>query len=161
MDLLISAPMALAPRRVFPHWSIAIPPWFDETFVEEDCYWHAWDLTRSVSLTSMVFVDKRGRAPTVDELLAEHSPMPGQAIEERPPDLPGIAGYGPVPQPARASSALCGILAVEGRLLLATITSDDLDWALDVWRSIRHHADGPPTETRPWKPRRERRSKRR
>jgi hypothetical protein len=153
MDVLISAPIEAQARRVFPHWSISIPVWFQETFVEDDCYWHAWDDDRSVSLSSIVFTDKRGRRPSPAELLADHPPIPGVPIEARPPGLTeGVAGYGAVPGPARASSALCGLLAVEGRILLATITSDDLEWALDVWLSIRHHTDGPPTETRRWRP---------
>jgi len=40
-------------------------------------------------------------------------------------------------QPARASQAILGIVAVDGDLLIATVTADDLAWATDVWRSIR------------------------
>lgn len=29
-------------RQVFPAWSIHIPPGFDETFLTEPDYWHAW-----------------------------------------------------------------------------------------------------------------------
>jgi len=44
------------------------------------------------------------------------------------------------------------VLATEGRLLLATITSDDPEWARRVWRSIRGHSA-------PFPSRRERRAR--
>jgi len=48
-------------RRVFPHWSIAIPAGMDETTVESGGYWNASDERRSISLTSLILTDKRGR----------------------------------------------------------------------------------------------------
>jgi hypothetical protein len=45
---------------------------------------------------------------------------------------------------AVASKVLSGFLVAEARVLLVTITSDDLDWARDTWLSIREHpAQGP------------------
>jgi len=43
---------------------------------------------------------------------------------------------------------LSGMLAAEGRLLIVTITSDDLDWALQVWLSIRTHPTHSPGDDR-------------
>jgi hypothetical protein len=40
-------------------------------------------------------------------------------------------------QPAHASRAITGIIAVDGTALVATITSDDLSWAAIVWLSLR------------------------
>jgi hypothetical protein len=42
-------------------------------------------------------------------------------------------------QPAVATRLLSGIVGVEGRGLIVTITSDDLEWAARTWRSIRCH----------------------
>jgi hypothetical protein len=140
-------------RRVFDAWSVEVPASFAETFVHEDSYWHAWDEHRSVSLTSIVVTDKRG--PVSAGLIArEIPPMDGDPVEELPPGLAGHAGTTAAIQPARASRMLSGMLAADGRLLLATITSDDLDWARMVWLSIRSHPARFPS-------RRERRAERR
>ena len=138
-------------RRVFPHWSITFPVSFEETFVEEDGYWHAWDENRSISLTSMAIADRRGRQATREELLETMlPPLSGTPLDDRPPGLSGVAAYGPIEQPARASSALTGVLPVDGRILLATITSDDFEWARETWVSIRHHpGPGSPPTVRP------------
>lgn len=40
-------------------------------------------------------------------------------------------------QPARASRAISGLIAVDGGVLIATVTADDCDWATGVWWSIR------------------------
>jgi hypothetical protein len=53
--------------------------------------------------------------------------LAGRAIDELPPGLVGQAATGPTVQPAKASRVLSGMLAAEGRLLIATITSDDRD----------------------------------
>ena len=161
MDLLISAPMSSEVRRAFVHWSIRIPATFEETFVEEDGYWHAWDEETSVSLTSMAITDRRGRPAPAAAMIRDHPPLPGAPVDEMPPGLTGIAAYGPVPQPARASSALTGLIPVNGRVLIVTITADDLDWALETWQSIRHHdvPISPPT-IRPRVDRRRRRPSR-
>ncbi len=130
-------------RRVFQTWSIGIPGTFDERFIKEDSYWHAWDDQRSISLTSMT-IDKSGRPVSATEILEAMKPdamlgKDGIPVEELPAGLNGHARYGPIEQPARASSALCGLLAIDGRVLIVTITSDDFDWARDVWLSIHAH----------------------
>jgi hypothetical protein len=139
---LLNAAIALnQTRRVFQAWSITLPESFSETFVAEESYWHAWDEHRSVSLTSVVVTDKRrpvSAAALVRDLIRE-MPGDGTAIEDVPAGLQGQAWVAPAIPPARASTALTGLLAVEGRILLATITSDDLDWARETWLSIRSH----------------------
>jgi hypothetical protein len=76
-------------RRVFEAWSIEIPSRFAETFVEEDAYWHAWTSDRSVSLTSMLLTDRRGRPMPFDELTRELDridPLPkGEPVKEHRP----------------------------------------------------------------------------
>lgn len=124
-------------RRVFERWSVEIPVALTETFVEEDRYWHAYDDHRSVSLTSMVVADDRGPVAPNKILREALALLDGVPVEGTPPGLLGRAVAKDVTQPARASRALSGILAVTGRLLLITVTSDDPDFARRVWLSIR------------------------
>ena len=133
---------ALIPRRVFETWWIAVPATFRETFVEEDAYWHAWDDERSVSLTSMIVTD--GRRPVAAVEMEHIFPeLDGAPVDERPPGLIGRAVTGPSVAPARAATLLSGVLATDGRLLIVTITADDLDWGRRVWLSIRPHGASP------------------
>jgi hypothetical protein len=125
-------------KRVFEAWSIDIPVSFAETFVDEGSYWHAYDEGRSVSLTSIVITDKRG-AVSAKPLARRLPQVGGSRVEEIPDHLAGWAVTADADQPARAGRLLTGMLAAEGRALVVTITSDDLDWAKAVWLSIRHH----------------------
>ena len=128
-------------RQVFPLWSIAIPATLQETFVEQDAYWHAWDQHRSASLTSILIADRRGRPVPPRKILKQVPATQGQRV-----GMPlGLAGWAVVitqPPPARASRAISGIVVRDGGLLLATVTADDLGWAERVWRSIRLHQTG-------------------
>lgn len=124
-------------RRVFAAWSITIPTLFEETFLERDGYWHAYDAESSVSLTSLM-LDDGGVLVTAERILQEITPdLAGDPVDGVPAGLRGWAVTGPAIQPARASQMLSGIVVVDGRLLLATITSDDLAWARATWLSIR------------------------
>jgi hypothetical protein len=138
-----AAPVAVLPsrRRIFPAWSVEVPDTFDETFVADDGYWHAWDEHRSVSLTSLVLTDKRGR-PSQEAIAAQLPELEGTPLVDGPPGLTSRAVLTDAVQPARAARVLTGFLVADGRVLLATITSDDLDWARSVWSSIRYHESG-------------------
>lgn len=125
-------------RTVFESWSIRIPAAFEETFSVDDGYWHAWDRGRSISLTSLVVTD-RGRPVGTRELLRTIPPAAGDPVAN-PPGLDGWAVETSAAQPARASRAITGILATDGRLLIATITADDPAWAISTWLSIRSEA---------------------
>ena len=122
-------------RQVFALWSIRIPASFEETFVHGDDYWHAWDADRSVSLTSIVVTD-RGRPVGARELLRTLPPPAGDPIAT-PPGLEGWAVSAPAVQPAQATRVISGVIATDGRLLIATITGDDLRWTIATWLSIR------------------------
>jgi hypothetical protein len=74
---------------------------------------------------------------SADRIVQQLPPLDGTAFDELPPGLVGLAATGPAVQPARAARVLSGMLAVDGRVLLVTMTSDDLTWARRVWRSIR------------------------
>ncbi len=126
-------------RQVFRRWAITIPAAFDETFLAEDGYWHAWDERRSVSLTSMAISDRRGRRVSRAEILegiVNLIPFDGHDPVPMPPGFEGWAVTITPGQPARASRAITGIIAVDGTAPIATITSDDLAWATIIWLSI-------------------------
>ncbi len=139
-------------RRPFEAWSIAIPASFSETFVEEDSYWHAWSADRSVSLTSIVLTDRRGRPVPLDDIsrqIGSSGLLPeGEHVDELPPGSTGECVIADAIQPAVASTVLSGFLVAEGRVLIVTITADDLDWARDTWLSIRGYPERPPPAKR-------------
>ena len=126
-------------RRVFEAWSIEVPAAFAETFIREDDYWHGYDEHRSVSLTSIVITEE-GDPVSAGRILRQVVPLDGSPLDQVPPGLLGLASTSAAPQPARASRVLSGLLATHGRLLLVTITGDDVEWALRVWLSIRSHS---------------------
>lgn len=127
-------------RHVFPSWSIEVPPSFQETLIEKDAYWHAWDETRSVSLSSMLICDERGRPVDAREIEDKmRSQLLGDPVAVAPRGLIAWATTSAAIKPARASRMLQGMVAALGKVLIVTVTSDDLDWAQQVWLSIRHH----------------------
>lgn len=138
-------------RRVFRSWSIEVPASFRETFIEQDRYWHGYDAQRSVSLTSMA-VSHRQRPVSAERIEREMRHVAeGERVDELPDGLRGWAVTASAPSSARASRMLTGMVITDGRLLLATITSEDLTWARAIWLSIRlHPTDGAgPSRHRP------------
>ena len=124
-------------RRVFGAWSVEIPATFAETFVDGS-YWNGYDDQRSVSLSSVLLTDADGPV-SADRIVRQLPPLEGTVLDDLPPDLIGWAVTIETEPPAVAKRALSGMLAVDGRLLIATITSNDPEWARRVWRSIRNH----------------------
>ena len=144
--LMQTSPAFLEPttrRRAFPGWSVEIPTSFDETFILEGVgYWHAWELRRSVSLTS-IFLTERGKRVPADEIVRQTRNVgPLEEFQDFPVGLIGWVGQGVALRGSRASRLVSGGLAVEGCILLATITADDLAWARSIWLSIRSHPRG-------------------
>ena len=123
-------------RRAFEAWTVDLPAAFAETFVAEDHYWHAYDEHRSVSLSSIV-ITEQGDPVSADRILERVEPLEGSPVDQTPPGLHGRATTRAAPRFAKASRILSGVLATDGRVLLVTITSDDPDWAMRVWLSIR------------------------
>ena len=74
---------------------------------------------------------------SADRILERVGPLERLPVDQVPPGLPGRATICAAPQPSIASRFLSGVLATDGRLLLVSITSDDPDWTLRVWLSIR------------------------
>jgi hypothetical protein len=147
MDAAIDRAELTTTRRAFAAWSLEIPSSFADTFVRGDGYWHAYDAHRSVSLTSSTVTDK-GRTVSPDLIARQFPVLDGEAVDVLPSGLLGQAVTTDAPQPARASRMLSGMLAAEGRLLIVTITSDDLNWALRIWLSIRPYPAQSPGEDR-------------
>lgn len=135
-------------RRVFTAWWIRVPRSFSETFVHEDGYWHSYDEHRSISLTSFVLDDGEGPVPAEEIFRVATQALRGTPVNELPPGLLGRAVTARAPRSSRASKLLSGVAAADGNLLLATVTSDDLEWARKVWVSIRHR---PPDRSKPGK----------
>jgi hypothetical protein len=125
-------------RQVFECWSIEIPGSFDETFVHEDGYWHAYDRRRSISLTSMIVGSGEGPV-RAESILSQFPALDGDPVDSLPPGALGAAAMSDAIQPARASRCLSGFLVVDGRVLIVTITSDDEARSRQIWLSIRHH----------------------
>jgi len=128
-------------RRVFPTWSIEIPDHFQETFIFEGAgYWHAYDPIRSVSMSSVLLTD-RGRPVSAARIVRQVRGIapPGELVSERPTDDPGWAVIAVADPGARASRLLSGAVAIDGCILLVTITADDLEWLRSTWMSIRVH----------------------
>src|SRR4051812_8228989 len=96
-------------RQVFPAWSITIPSAFEENFVHDQGYWHAWDDRRSVSLTSLLIVDRRNRPIPAHRILEEFPSGPGRRLA-MPGGLDGWAVHAALDQPARASQAISGLI---------------------------------------------------
>lgn len=126
-------------RQVFPSWSVEIPTTFDETFVTEPDYWHAWDEDRSLSLSSFVLHDDHGPVPAQQILEQVPRPAAGTPIDVLPRGLVGWAVEVEAGASAKAPRALSGMLAADGKLLLVTIASDDPAWSRRTWSSIRYH----------------------
>ncbi|MFN8624180.1 MAG: hypothetical protein U0869_25845, partial [Chloroflexota bacterium] len=66
----------------------------------------------------------------------------GRAIAEKPEAVIARAVIAPGVPGGAASQMLQGLAMADGYLLLTTITCDDTDWCIGVWRSIHHHVDG-------------------
>ena len=124
-----------------------MPAGFDETFVEDDAYWHAFDEQSSISLTSMLIESEDGPV-RAESMMAVFPVGEGEPVNHLPPAVLGWAVTCDAIQPARAARCLSGVLAVDGRILIVTITSDDEDWSLRTWLSIRHHPRVPHGERR-------------
>jgi hypothetical protein len=125
-------------KQVFESWWIELPPGFRECWVPEGGYWHAWDPRRSISLSSTVLRDRETNeaAPAAEVFDRLGGMLAGEPIDDLPPGLLGRATVIDTDGEARASRAVTGFIAVDGRVLTATITSDDVEWAKRIWRSI-------------------------
>ena len=120
-----------------------MPESFLETFVTEGAgYWHAYDARRSISLTSVILTEN-GRPVRARRIARETRHLAsGDPVRANPGDRPGWAFRAQADPEARASRLLSGGVAVDGNILIATITADDDAWALATWLSIRSHPRG-------------------
>jgi hypothetical protein len=105
-------------------------------------------VTAAITATGCVYLEDGRPVPAV-EIASQLPPQAGTPVGELPDGLLGWGVIGAAIQPARASRTLSGILVADGRVLIATITSDDLDWARGIWLSIRSHRSSPRRPARP------------
>jgi len=135
----------LVARQVFETWWIGVPVEFEERWIAEGSYWHAWDGERSISLSSTVLEDGSGNQVPAQEIMARVGALiKGESIVDQPGGLMARATFIDLAPDSRASRALSGIAAADGRLLTTTITSDDPAWAIGIWRTIRYQPPGEP-----------------
>jgi hypothetical protein len=130
----------LTVRRVFETWWVPVPDGFAERWIADGNYWHAWDERRSISVSSTVLTDRETGRPVMAEEIARTfaTLLRGEPIDDVPPGLRGRATIITTDGDAPAARALTGCLAADGRILIATITSDDLAWARRIWCSIAY-----------------------
>ncbi len=126
----------LVPKRIFPSWSIAIPDSLIETFDAEGGYWHAYSHDRSISMSSIELTED-GRPVAAHRILRQLRPTEGAPFDVLPEGLLGWAVTREAVPPAPADRMIQGMLAVDGRVAIVTITCDDTTWASAVWTSIR------------------------
>ena len=103
-------------RQVFPSWSIRIPAAFRETFVTEGDYWHAYDASRSVSLSSVVLEDDSGPVPAA-AIAQRFPPLDGTPVDALPPDVLGAREHAgdELPRLVRGRSFPCLLLLLRRR----------------------------------------------
>jgi hypothetical protein len=131
--------------HAYPQWSITLPTDLWTAVCSIETGWHARDDHRSVSLSS-IGLTERGRPIPADRIAAQIGTgfLPrGQTVPDQPDGLAARAVFAPVVPPTVASRALMGVVMADGWLLVTTITADDEAWCRRVWRSIKHHPDGP------------------
>lgn len=145
MDIPTTPDAIWVQTQVFPSWSVIVPRSLTPTDAEtaaEAGYWHARDEHRSVSFTSLIVVDASSShsipAATIVGQVAQRVLPRGRKVTDQPQDLPSRAVFAKRAGSGVASHALQGIVAADGVVLIATITSDDEAWCRRVWSSIRH-----------------------
>lgn len=122
-------------------WTVRIPGALKES-MGDDGRWSAWGPGRAVWFTSFRFASTDGRVPPEPRsLLADFRPEPGERIPELPGAPPSAASFGETREDGRPLWRLEGRVALPGHMAVCDIFVEDpreKDWALEVWRSIRH-----------------------
>lgn len=122
-------------------WTIRIPGSLKES-MEDDGRWSAWEPGRTVWFTSFSFTGKDGRQPPDPKsLLEDFNPEPGEPIAGIEGGPPGMASFGETTEDGQPLWRLEGRVALPGHLGVCDIFIEDpaaKDWAVEVWRSIRH-----------------------
>jgi hypothetical protein len=119
-------------------WSIEVRGEFAEEWDEEGT-WSAWDGRRTVWFSSFAFSGDDGSQPSTDETLQSRDLPEGERFEHHGEGVVGIASFSPQEEDGQAMWNLSGLTAAAGRLGVSNVfvpTRQDLDWALDTWRSL-------------------------
>jgi hypothetical protein len=125
-------------------WSVTIPGEFAEEWETNGQTWSAWLGGRTVWFTSWsVSPPDEGDEPRSPEDLLDGLELPeeGDVIEIREGGRVGRGVFAPYEEDGQQLWNLKAYSAVEGGFALCNVfvpDRDDLDWALDVWKSLRH-----------------------
>ena len=125
-------------------WTIRVPGSFLEEPSEEG--WSAGDANRAV-YASITSVAERGGAPVpAADLVEAAEPLTPETLTYEGEGLVGRARLVPDrslhwPNPTEPRSALQGVMAAAGELVVVRIAFEDpggRDWAIESWQSLRH-----------------------
>ncbi len=120
-------------------WSITIPGELAEAWEEQGQTWTAWYGGRGVRFTSWSVREGEDPQPA-REVLDELELPEGDVIERREGPLLGRAVFCPEEQET-GPWALHAYAAVDGGFARCDVLvkgRDDLAWALDIWKTLRH-----------------------
>ena len=122
-------------------WSITVPGELSEEWEEEGQAWVAWYGMRLVRFMSWTVRDGEDPEP-VREILRDVDLPDGEAFEHHDGALQGRAVFRPhETEESVGQWNLVAYSAVDGGFALCDLLvrdRDDLPWALEVWKSLRH-----------------------
>jgi hypothetical protein len=123
-------------------WSITIPGELAEEWEESGETWSAWFGGRTIWFTSWSVSGEHDETMSAREIL-DGRPWPDDVafIEHEDGPLLGRAVFMPCDEEGEAMWNLKGYSAIEGNFALCNIylqSEDDLAWALEIWKSLRH-----------------------
>ncbi len=124
-------------------WSIAIPGAMAEEWEENGETWSAWHGGRTVWFTCWVVRGEDDETVDAREILATRPPWTeeGDAFEHAEGALVGRAVFSPYEEDGQPMWNLKAYSAIDGAFALCNVflsDRNDLDWALNVWKSLRN-----------------------
>jgi hypothetical protein len=121
-------------------WSITVPGDLAEEWHSDGETWHAWHGGRRVRFTSWTVSEDEQPEPAC-ALVRDLDLPEGQSFEHRDGTVLGRAVFRPHEAPDAEGWNLHAYSAINGGFALCDVTvptCEDLPWALEVWRSLRH-----------------------
>jgi hypothetical protein len=126
-------------------WSLLIPGSMIENWTR-DGLWHAQGPNRAVWFCWWELQKDNGARPTARELIDSRKLPAGERLELQEGSLVGRAVFQPFEEEGKWIWNLMCFTAVDGNLAMLNIFIDDQnqrDWAMGVWRSLKHTAPTP------------------
>lgn len=122
-------------------WSIVIPGAMAEEWQPNRQVWNAWLGGRSVLFSSTTVRDDHGLPARAEEILASLALPAGDLYDLREDDIVGRAVFTQAEEEGVALWHLKAYSVVAGGFAQCDFylrARDDLGWAIDVWKGIRH-----------------------